>query len=300
MIEAFVLTIIQFVCLFLSVILLITGISFGISGFTLVHGWGSFLSIIIAVIALSLGTLVALFGLHLHRRISEDYIIVLSDMWQGSKEIAVEAILVVIAVLGVIVGTILAISRASKSGWQVLGGIALIVIGIGAGAATRKLNEDIGINDFTEWERISNSSYPDYVSEPTNEPQLSTLIRQFRPSWVNREGRPFLEGGENGNNANLAGYLRKNGMMDVETEKILPNRSRVDILVNKNTVLECKPTLLSTDTLHKLQGEMNRARKSGDTTYGVIYGDARDELLDELREAIGQGNVIVLGNIKSK
>lgn len=171
-----------------------------------------------------------------------------------------------------------------------------MVASIGVGAIVRKLHEDIGLEDFIELENLSHNANSHYSSLTANETELLRLVKQFRPSWRDKQGRQVLEGGEVGTNANLARHLRDNGISYVETEETLSNGSRADIIVNKTTVIECKPTLLSTDTLHKFHGEMRRAKQAGYDTYGVIYGDARDDLLNELREDVGSANVIVLGD----
>jgi hypothetical protein len=136
---------------------------------------------------------------------------------------------------------------------------------------------------------------PEY--QLTIEEKIIQYIKQFQPSWRNKNGKKILEGGENGNNANLASFLRDKGIQ-AETEEILRNGSRVDILINKNVVVECKPQLLSTDTMHKLSGEVKRTKKiSNYRVLALIYGDARKILYEELCEDINRNDVIVLGQM---
>lgn len=153
---------------------------------------------------------------------------------------------------------------------------------------------------FSELKRTNDKkSFPN--NKDTKEPSAVRLtisyIKQFKPSWRSKNGKLVLEGGENGNNANLAVYLRNNGL-EVETEEILPNGSRTDLIINDQIVIECKPQLINTDTLHKLVGEVKRARKiSKYDALALIYGDARKDLHGELCDEIGEDNVIVLGNL---
>ena len=121
-------------------------------------------------------------------------------------------------------------------------------------------------------------------------------MRQFKPSWRNRNGSLQLEGGEVGNNAMLAQYLRDNGIAEVETEVILHNGSRADIVINNQIILECKKNLGSTAELHNLSGEIKRIININQyKVYALIYGYTRTDLLYELTVNVGANNVIALG-----
>ena len=155
----------------------------------------------------------------------------------------------------------------------------------------------------SEEETFKNSSpFSEQGNSANNEPTLVETIvkyiKQFHPNWQQKNGKTILEGGENGNNANLAVHLRKYGLT-VETEGILKNRSRADLVINGEVVLECKPQLKSTDTLHTLAGEVKRARKLlSYKVLALIYGDARNDLYKELCDEIGESNVILLGELR--
>ncbi|MBM3254457.1 MAG: hypothetical protein FJZ16_09410 [Candidatus Omnitrophica bacterium] len=154
--------------------------------------------------------------------------------------------------------------------------------------------------DYYGYVGTSTRTIPSYTAYPKDnldsfEKRVISLVREFKPAWRNKWGKLVLEGGENGNNANLAQYLRDNGINQVETEETLRNGSRVDIIINDQIILECKPKLYSTEKLHNLQGEVKRLQRMGYVVYSVIYGDARTDLLRELGQEIGENNVIVLG-----
>jgi hypothetical protein len=153
-------------------------------------------------------------------------------------------------------------------------------------------------NQSEMW-HYSNTVSASPYKESTLEDSILEHIRQFKPRWIERNGRHRLEGGENGNNANLAQYLRDNGISDVETEVTLKNGSRADILINKDIIIECKPHLLSVEKLHSLSGEIRRVKRIGNYNklYALIYGDAKSYLLDDLKADIGENNVVVLGEV---
>jgi hypothetical protein len=136
--------------------------------------------------------------------------------------------------------------------------------------------------------------------KPRLENSTLTYIRQFKPRWIERDGKHRLEGKEEGNNANLAHFLSDNGIPNVYTEVSLKNGSRVDILIDDQIIIECKPHLLSVDNLHSISGELRRVKRIGNyKIYALIYGDAKSYLLNDLKADIGENNVIVLGEIKN-
>jgi len=122
-------------------------------------------------------------------------------------------------------------------------------------------------------------------------------IKEFKPQWAERNGKKRLEGGENGNNAMLAQFLRDNGINNVETELGLINRGRSDLLINNEIAIECKPHLLTIDKLDSLSKKIKRVKRMNFKTYAVIYGDAREDFLKELYEDIENSNVIILGSL---
>ena len=154
---------------------------------------------------------------------------------------------------------------------------------------------------------IGNYTYGTSVYTPINytkpkeislEESVISLIKQFKPMWVERNGKRRLEGGENGNNAFLAQYLRDKGISKVETEVTLKNRSRADLLINNQIVIECKPHLLSVEIMNSIASEIRRVKRLENyQPYALIYGDAKAELLEELQSEIGTNNAICLGEI---
>jgi len=134
----------------------------------------------------------------------------------------------------------------------------------------------------------------------TTEDLTLKCIKQFKPRWINRDGKPRLEGGENGNNANLAQHLRNNNIPDVETEITLKNGSRADLMIDNQIIIECKPHLKSVEKLHSLSGELRRVKRTGNyKVYALIYGDAKSYLLNDLKADIGENNVIILGEVST-
>ena len=134
----------------------------------------------------------------------------------------------------------------------------------------------------------------------TTEDLTLKCIKQFKPRWINRDGKPRLEGGENGNNANLAQHLRDNNIPHVETEIYLKNGGRADLMVDDQIVIECKPNLLHTDNYHSISGELRRVKRAGNyKVYALIYGNAKSYLLDDLKADIGDNNVVVLGKVNT-
>lgn len=132
----------------------------------------------------------------------------------------------------------------------------------------------------------------------TNEETAINHIRRFKPRWRYKDGKRKLEGGENGNNANLAQYLRRHLGCKVETEETLINGSRVDLIIGGEIILECKPHLKSMDMLNSLVTEVKRVKQLGRyKAYAVIYGDARRELHRELANDIGETSIILLGKL---
>ena len=128
------------------------------------------------------------------------------------------------------------------------------------------------------------------------EDSMLSCAKQFKPRWINRNGKLRLEGGENGNNANLAQHLRDNQIPNVETEITLQNGSRADLMINNQIIIECKPHLLSVEKLHSISGEIRRVKRIGSyKVYALIYGDAKSYLLNDLKADIRKNNVIVLG-----
>jgi hypothetical protein len=144
--------------------------------------------------------------------------------------------------------------------------------------------------------------YPKYEPQLskslTNEDLVIAHVKQFKPRWMERDGRKRLEGNENGNNANLAQYLRECGISNVETEMPLINGIRIDLLINNKIAIECKPNLLHVDKLHSVASELRRIKRLGQyEVYALIYGDAKSYLLEDLKADIGENSVIVLGDI---
>jgi hypothetical protein len=134
----------------------------------------------------------------------------------------------------------------------------------------------------------------------TTEDSMVSCAKQFKPRWINRNGKLRLEGGENGNNANLAQHLRDNQIPNVETEITLNNGSRADLMINNQIIIECKPHLLSVEKLHSISGEIRRVKRIGSyKVYALIYGDAKSYLLNDLKADIGENNVIVLGEVNT-
>jgi hypothetical protein len=139
---------------------------------------------------------------------------------------------------------------------------------------------------------------PNNYQSDTSENSLISYIKQFSPRWTQRNGKHRLEGGENGNNANLAQHLRDCGISNVETEMTLNNGSRVDLLINGNIAIECKPHLLSVEKLHDVSGQIRRIKRLGQyEAYAVIFGNAKRNLLEDLKADIGDDIIILLGNI---
>jgi hypothetical protein len=157
--------------------------------------------------------------------------------------------------------------------------------------------------DNSRWIDVTKAESPLLNTSPqidTTEDLTIKCIKQFKPRWINRDGKPRLEGGENGNNANLAQHLRDNNIPHVETEIYLKNGSRADLMINNQIIIECKPNLLRTDKLHSISGELRRVKRIGNyKVYALIYGDAKSYLLDDLKADIGENNVIVLGEVNT-
>jgi hypothetical protein len=155
----------------------------------------------------------------------------------------------------------------------------------------------------SRWVDVTKKESPLLNNSPridTTEDLTIKCIKQFKPRWINRDGKPRLEGGENGNNANLAQHLRDNNIPHVETEIYLKNGGRADLMVDDQIVIECKPNLLHTDNYHSISGELRRVKRAGNyKVYALIYGNAKSYLLDDLKADIGDNNVVVLGKVNT-
>lgn len=161
----------------------------------------------------------------------------------------------------------------------------------------KKRKEPIGnyTYDTKNYTQISNTIIKPQVSL---EDSVISLVKQFKPMWNERNGKRRLEGGENGNNAFLAQYLRDKGISKVETELTLKNRSRADLLIDNQIVIECKKHLLSIQIMNSVSSEVKRIKRLENyKAYALIYGDAKADLLEELKSEIGTNNVICLGKI---
>lgn len=174
-----------------------------------------------------------------------------------------------------------------------------------------KKKEANKLTDNSNTLTYDNSRWIDVTKEQSplsnNSPKINTTedltikcIKQFKPRWIERNGKFRLEGGENGNNANLAQYLRDNKILNVETEITLKNGSRADLMIDNQIIIECKPHLLSVEKMHSISGEIRRVKRiSNYKVFALIYGDAKSYLLNDLKADIGENNVIVLGGVKT-
>ena len=157
--------------------------------------------------------------------------------------------------------------------------------------------------DNSRWIDVTKEQSPLSNNSPkinTTEDLTIKCIKQFKPRWIERNGKFRLEGGENGNNANLAQYLRDNKILNVETEITLKNGSRADLMIDNQIIIECKPHLLSVEKMHSISGEIRRVKRiSNYKVFALIYGDAKSYLLNDLKADIGENNVIVLGGVKT-
>ena len=157
--------------------------------------------------------------------------------------------------------------------------------------------------DNSRWVDVTKEQSPLLNNLPridTTENLTLRCIKQFKPRWINRDGKFRLEGGENGNNANLAQHLRNNNIPDVETEITLKNGSRADLMIDNQIIIECKPHLLSVEKMHSISGEIRRVKRIGNyKVFALIYGDAKSYLLNDLKADIGENNVIVLGKVNT-
>jgi len=243
-----------------------------------------------------IGTIAGVFAFHLHENIE-------LDRWKFTIFFSIiEGLSIIVALASFSIGLgFILIGIMKLSGEHALGGFLLVVIGIIGGIFVYYLHKrikDENINFF--YKSTLNSGYNSHKSSQENidsdEDLIINLVRQFKPSWRNRNGNIQLEGGEIGNNAMLAQYLRDNSVDEVETEVVLRNGSRVDIVINNQIILECKKNLGSTAELHNLSGEIKRIKNiSQHRVYAVIYGYTRTDLLYELTVNIGANNVIALG-----
>ena len=129
------------------------------------------------------------------------------------------------------------------------------------------------------------TAYGSDKNEPTLKEKTLNYVKHFKPSWINKDGRWVLEGGETHNNANLAALLRSNNLR-VEYNDYLPNkRESIDVVANQMIAFECKPTLTTTTTFRDLVGEINRDRRlTKYEVFALIYGDARADLYNDLCE----------------
>jgi hypothetical protein len=168
---------------------------------------------------------------------------------------------------------------------------------------TKRLNNNDSTltYDNSQWVDVTKKQSPLFNTSPkidTSEDLTLRCIKQFKPRWIERNGKFRLEGGENGNNANLAQQLRDYNIPDIETEITLKNGSRADLMIDNQIIIECKPHLLSVEKLHSISGEIRRVKRIGNyKVFALIYGDAKSYLLEELKADIGENNVIVLGEV---
>ena len=170
--------------------------------------------------------------------------------------------------------------------------------------ANKSTNNDSSLTyDNSRWVDVTKEQSPLLNNShriDTTEDLTLRCIKQFKPRWINRDGKFRLEGGENGNNANLAQHLRDNNIPHVETEIYLKNGGRADLMVDDQIVIECKPNLLHTDNYHSISGELRRVKRAGNyKVYALIYGNAKSYLLDDLKADIGDNNVVVLGKVNT-
>jgi hypothetical protein len=92
------------------------------------------------------------------------------------------------------------------------------------------------INDETKKMSAVNDTVVGTPNESNIEEKAIFYIKQFKPNWREKNGKMFLEGGENGNNANLVIYLRNNGI-PAEIEETLPSGRRVDIIIDNQLIM---------------------------------------------------------------
>jgi hypothetical protein len=177
-------------------------------------------------------------------------------------------------------------------------GIIYSLIEISKGKNTFIQASDSTQRNSQQFLTYDDTTYGRNKNEPTLQEKTLNYVKQFKPSWINEDGKWVLEGGETHNNANLVAHLR-NHNLEVKYNNYLPNkRESIDVVANQAIAFECKPTLTTTTTFRDLVGEIHRDRRlTRYEVFALIYGDARADLYNELCEQIGKESVIVLGNV---
>lgn len=105
---------------------------------------------------------------------------------------------------------------------------------------------------------------------------------------------------EKENTESLASYLRKEGYGQIEIEAPLPiGNKRADLLIEEEYLIEAKINFLDLGHLASIKEKLDPYRTlKGCKVIIVIYGNAREDLVERLRIESQLDHIIILGNIK--